>query len=351
MNFELVTDLESARSAWTLLSERSRNVFGTWEWGSTWWRHVGGDRPLRIVVARRPDGRPALLLPLYEWRRAPRTLRFLGHGVSDRLAPVCAPGDAPLARSALVWLASRRPAWDVLLAESMPCEEQWSRKLRGRRLGQEPSPTLEFGDDGWDGFLRSRTHHFRSRLRQRERKLRDRYRVEFRRTHDPERLPADLDLLVRLHDLRWGDRSGSFAGSRRAFHREFAQQALERGWLALWFLELDGRPVASLYNLRYGGVEWGYQGGRDPSLADGEVGMALTIHAMREAAEAGMREFRFLRGGEAYKARLATVDHGLETVMVSRGVVGDAAMASVGVARRFPCRLRSAATARLRVHA
>src|SRR3712207_8266564 len=46
----------------------------------------------------------------------------------------------------------------------------------------------------------------------------------------------------RLHEARWAGRggSGSLNARTRRFHEQFAALALERGWLRLWTLELDG---------------------------------------------------------------------------------------------------------------
>ena len=58
----------------------------------------------------------------------------------------------------------------------------------------------------------------------------------------------------------------------------------------------------------------------------------LLVHSIREAVADGMREYRFLRGGEEYKYRFADEDPGLETIALSRSSVGRAAV-ELGLAR------------------
>jgi CelD/BcsL family acetyltransferase involved in cellulose biosynthesis len=102
---------------------------------------------------------------------------------------------------------------------------------------------------------------------------------------------------------------------------------------------VDGKPAAAKYNFRYGDVEFSYQAGRDPSWRRFSIGLVILAHAIRNAVEDGMREYRFLRGGEPYKYRLATADPGLETVAVGRGPLTDAALAMslvVGDRLSFP---------------
>ena len=121
-----------------------------------------------------------------------------------------------------------------------------------------------------------------------------------------------------------------------AFHLDFARAALARGWLRLWLLELDGQPVAAWYGFRYAGCEWYYQMGRDPRRDRQAVGFVLLCHTMRDAFDAGVREYRLLRGDEEYKDRFATHDPGLATVAVARTPAAHAAIAATRGIRRLP---------------
>ena len=53
-------------------------------------------------------------------------------------------------------------------------------------------------------------------------------------------------------------------------------------------------------------------------------GWVLTVHAVREAVNDGMRAYRFLLGEEQYKARFATADHGLDSFVIPRTARGRA---------------------------
>jgi hypothetical protein len=54
-----------------------------------------------------------------------------------------------------------------------------------------------------------------------------------------------------------------------------------------------------------------------------------------------MSEYRFLRGGEAYKDRFATRDPGVETITLAESGAGRAALAAAGL-RRTAGRVRHA---------
>ncbi|MGH2763801.1 MAG: GNAT family N-acetyltransferase, partial [Thermoleophilaceae bacterium] len=289
---ERVDDLEGLRAEWEALAGRARNVFATWEWASTWWRHYGAGRELAVFVCRDGGGEPYALLPLYLASRCPlRALRFLGHGAGDRLGPICAPSD--IARTAR---ALRRLLHDgdlrghVLVAEQLPGDERWAALLGGTRLGIQPSPELRVRWDGFEDFLASRSRNFRAQVRRRERQLEREHQLRYRLCRTPVELGRDIEALFELHAARWaGGQSVAFEERRRAFHRDFAERALERGWLRLWTMDLDGAPAAAWYGFRFGGDEWYYQSGRDPRRERQAIGFVLMVHTVRAALEDGVR--------------------------------------------------------------
>jgi CelD/BcsL family acetyltransferase involved in cellulose biosynthesis len=335
IRFELVDRLESLRQEWTDLAEQGQNIFATWEFATTWWEHFGAGRRLLTVGCRDSDGELFAILPLYLWRRRPlRVMRFLGNGAGDILGPVCRPERYQDAARALRWLLEVAPwDWNVFVGENLPGEQHWPVRLGGHLIRREGNPVLR-ADDGFEQFLARRTSNFRQQVRARERRLARRYRVRYRLS-DSTTLDADLDDLFRLHEARFGEHS-TFGGRRTAFHRAFAHRALERGWLRLWLLELDDRPVAAEYCFRFGVVESFYQSGRDPELQRESLGMTLLAHTIRNAFDDGVRDFAFLRGNEPYKYRFATDDLGLDSVCMTRGLAAAAALAFIQAGRSSP---------------
>lgn len=340
IRFELVDGLGALREEWDELAHEGQSIFSTWEFANTWWEEFGGGRRL-LAVACFDRGGLFAILPLYLWRRRPlRVIRLLGNGCGDILGPVCRPDRRADAARALRRLLEVAPwDWDVFVAENLPADHGWARRLGGSVIRREGNPVLRI-DGGFEQFLAASTPNFRHQARSRERRLARRHRVEYRLSTDPARLDDDLTTLFRLHASRFGGES-AFAGPRTAFHRRFARQALARGWLRLWILELDGRPAAAEYGFRFGGAECFYQLGRDPSFARESLGMTMLTHAVRAGIEDGVREFGFLRGHEGYKYRFATEDRGLESLCVVRGPAAAAALAVVQAVKASPAARRA----------
>jgi CelD/BcsL family acetyltransferase involved in cellulose biosynthesis len=228
----------------------------------------------------------------------------------------------------------------VLVAEHLPADQAWDALIGAQIVAREASPVIEVAGRDWEAFLHGHSSSLRKQIRYQERRLEREHELRYRLATDPARLDDDFALLCRLHGQRWAPaESDAFRGARRPFLAAFARRAFARGWLRLWFLELDGRPVAAWLGFRYAGVESYYQGGRDPAFDDRSVGAVLVAHTIRAAIEDGVREYRFLRGGEAYKSRLATRDPGLQTLVAAGSAGGGAALAALR-ARRALARVR-----------
>ena len=324
---ERLSSVDEIAEEWDDLAARTENVFATPDWADAWWRHFGGGQRAILTACRAADGRLVAVLPLYVFSARPlRILRFIGHGPADELGPVCAPADRGLASRALRQLLSETDA-DVLVAENLSEDAGWRGLLGGAVLKQEASPVLDLSADSWDELRGRWSSNLRQQAGRFERNLERKHGLRYELAEDPESLPKDLDDLFALHADRWGPDS-AFLGAREAFHRDFAARALRRGRLRLWFLVADGRRVAAWYGFRFGASESFYQAGRAPEWERRSVGFVLLVHSIREALQDGMKEYRFLRGEERFKYRLATRDPGLESLAVATGVTGTAAIAA-----------------------
>jgi CelD/BcsL family acetyltransferase involved in cellulose biosynthesis len=341
---ERVGSFADARAGWSSLADRRGGIFATWEWNETWWRHFGQGRELLLHACRSDEEGLVAVLPLYAWRRRrPRVVRFVGHGPGDELGPLFVAGAEEAAAMGLrAALCSVNAA--VFLGEQLPGDESWSRLLGGPTWRREANPVLQVPASGWDQYLDERSSNFRQQLRRRTRELERAGDVRFRLA-DSGSLERDLDTLFALHRARWGGRGTNFGDA--PFHRDVARVSLERGWLRLWLLELDTRPVAAWLGFHVGSVGSYYQAGRDPTYERLSVGFVLLAHSLRAAMDEGATEYRFGRGAEDFKYRFTRADPGLETVTLARGPLGRATL-RIGRGARALRRARLSRRARRR---
>jgi CelD/BcsL family acetyltransferase involved in cellulose biosynthesis len=318
---------------WTRLAHAADTIFATPEWLATWWRHYGREDELRLYACRDRTGRVVAILPLELHATGPLAImRFVGHGPSDQLGPICAPADRPAVARALLRATDEAGA-DVLLGEQLAGDAAWPALLGGAVLGREGNPVVHFPSGGWDAQLKRWTPSIGGLLRRYTRRLEATHAVRTRRTLSPASLERDLDILFALHHARWRAAATAFGTRDAAFHREFAAIALNQGWLQMSFLEVDGVDVAGEYHLRFGRAGYVYQGGWLPEWQRHSVGTIALMRSIRMSCDDGLREMRFLRGDEAYKYRYADADPGLQTIAVARR---RAAAGALAVARAAP---------------
>jgi CelD/BcsL family acetyltransferase involved in cellulose biosynthesis len=336
MRLERVTDLavlESLRPEWEELLEASaaKSVFLTWEWLSTWFRHCAGAGTELEILALRDGARLEALLPLLRvrhqlgWLRVP-TLRFLGTGPvgSDDLDLIARRGGEPeAARQLAAHLAAEKA---LLRFDRLPRGTSGAALLaaelagRGWAIGRaatEVCPLIELRGLDWDAYLAGlgTEHRYAVRRKLRSAARRHAARLAVARTQEERR--EALAILVKLHLGRWGGRGGSTAFDRPellAFHEEFTQHALAKGWLRLLVLWLDGKPAAALYGLRHGESFAFYQSGFDATASSASPGLVLMAMAIQLAIQEGAARFDMLHGDEPYKRHWAGAARWLERI-------------------------------------
>ena len=318
---EVVTDVDELGElapAWSRLAEGLANAFVSPEWFFTWLRHYGETARPFVTVLRQEDGSLHSLLPfvLSRDRRHP-TVSFAGANLGDFFEPVAPPGDAELAAAgAALALAGRRRDWNAIVLHNVDADGHWVVALRhggGDGLVEathppEVLPYVTLDGMSWEAYLATRSRNLRGQVNRKLRRLGDEHDVSFRLADDPSHIERDMATFFAFHDRRWEERGGSSMASdrARAFHVDFAAGALAAGRLRLWFLDVDGAPVAAWYGWSYGGRYAYYLAGFDPAWSRFSVGLLLLAQTIRAAAEEGASEYDLLRGDEEYKDRFAT---------------------------------------------
>jgi CelD/BcsL family acetyltransferase involved in cellulose biosynthesis len=311
---------EALREEWTRLLRQSDAdcLFLTWEWLFTWWTHLAGARELFILTVRAG----AELVAIAPFARAApgltplqplRTLEFVGSGVvgSDYLDIIAKRGAGHDAVAEIAaYLADRGGILDLALLRA---ERSLAGDLAARlsasgwtrvRRRTDVCPFIRLDGHTWESYLRTlgaeHRYNFNRRLKQAQRN----FTVRFDRAQSPDECRQALSQLIMLHNLRWQGHGGSdafHAPDVVAFHHEMTQLALDRGWLRLLVLSLDGVAVAALYGFVYQRTFSFYQSGYDPRYRKHSVGLLAMGLAIRSAIDDGAVEYDLLHGDEAYK--------------------------------------------------
>jgi CelD/BcsL family acetyltransferase involved in cellulose biosynthesis len=302
---------EDIRCRWRDLALSRENPFLTPEWLEAW--HDPDREAAWVVVWRRSGEEVTAVLPLLLTRGLTRTLRFPGPDNGDWFGIACALEDEREAISAcLAAVGERTGEWDVLRLDRVEDEGSWTGADPGSGLRPLRSPDvlpfLDFGDGGYEEWLASRSRNFRSQLGRRRRRAERDHELVFKDTPERNGLDAALQILFGFHEARREMQGGEgvLSPPAREAYARFAASSLERGWLRMHSLDLDGEPVAAWYGWRIGGRYCYGISGFDPAREELAIGTILLAHTIERGAAEGAAVYDFLWGAESYKDRYAT---------------------------------------------
>src|SRR5947208_3013965 len=319
-SIEDASGFEKLREEWTDLLDASASncLFLTWEWLYTWWTHLSEGRRLLLVTVR-SDGQliaiaPLTLRPPRLIRLVPfRSLEFLGSGIigSDYLDFIVRVGKEQDACRALAdYLRHGKLMLELTQLERRSClAEQFAAELRGRgwslsETKTDVCPFIDLSGHSWQSYLATLGSEHRYNFGRRLKNLMKQFEVRFEPVCSEEQRQDALSILIALHNLRWQGRACSeafYTDDLISFHDELSRLALEKGWLRLFVLQLDGKPVASLYGFSYHRVFYYVQAGVDPIYGKYSTGLVAMGLAIKNALEEGVEEYDLLHGDEPYK--------------------------------------------------
>ncbi|MBI2555504.1 MAG: GNAT family N-acetyltransferase [Candidatus Rokubacteria bacterium] len=282
-------------------------LFLTRQWQEHWWRAFAGGRRLRLYTVTDSTGQLMGLLPLYAESNG--TVRIVGGvDVSDYLDLVAPAGGEEEVWAALLQHRScEADVWDLhcLRASSATVSLVPSLApqygLRARVSREERCPVLPLPAT-WDAYLEGLPgkdrHELRRKLRRLERELPG---ATVRWHASAEGVDEAMTAFLTLHRKSKPGKARFMDEGMEEFFRAVACALAREGWLRLWFLEHEARPLAAYLTYEYAGGVALYNSGFDPAHAALSPGIVLLSHVIKDAIARGFRRFDFLRGEEPYK--------------------------------------------------
>lgn len=330
---------KSLASEWNSLLSQSgaNNIFLTWEWVSNWWQVYGSGKELRVLVVKGPQESIVAIAPLYIHTRtflgglSVNEVRFLGTGEDvspDYLDFIIMRGFENEAIDTVMRYLAAENDWDIVHLTDMLSTSITTGVIRkvavDNRLLVEKAeraicPYIRLRPD-WDEYVHSLSSNMRFNIKRRMRNLEKDFRARYFVWQDMGGLEYVMGRLASLHNKRWEQKGGehSFSSEQyNGFHKAVAREFALKGWLQLNCLELNGEIVAILYDYRYGGKIYYYQGGFDPSLYKYSLGLVLRAYVIQEAIKDGIKEIDLLKG--AYEHKYKWTEYDRHTINVTVG--------------------------------
>ncbi len=338
LSVEIHTDdgvFQALEREWKDLLRRSSasTVFLSWEWQSIWWDWFGQQAQLSVLAVR--DGgelvglAPLCSLATTEGRR---TLQLVGGvEISDYLdVLVVADGREEKVYDTL-WhflIGEYRHEWEVLdlhnvrspspTLKLLPALAARSAQVEIVAQVEEVCPVIALPST-WDEYLSVLNKKQRHEVRRKIRKASREVAVHWRYADDPATLDEDVAEFVRLHRQSGSHKKAFMDEKMQGFFRELAHSSLERDWLRLAFLSVDGKKVASIFCFQWDDAFLVYNSGYEPDLYPSlSTGIVLVAYCIQDAIERGLKVFDFLRGEEEYKYRFGAVRTEIHNLRLTR---------------------------------
>ncbi|MCU1429174.1 MAG: Protein involved in cellulose biosynthesis (CelD)-like protein [Actinomycetia bacterium] len=365
LRFDIVNDragLDELRGPWSALAARApeQNVFLTWDWAATWWRHFALLDRLHVLVVH--DGNDVVAIAPFSRAtlgiagRGFDVLFGLGQEAADYGGFVvgAAGADATRVTAPILDHLLRRVSSGLAVVNLGRLRDDSSTlavladatgPVRSADLARdfdEEYPFLDFAslDDAARHVSRLQK---RNDVRRRLRRLGEKHEVVF--TYREEPAGRALDEFFALHDRRWSDKGAEASGlfvSRhgRAFLRDVAGSLHEH--VRISSVRADGQPVAMRFGYEYGDRYYGVKSAFAPEFSAYGPGHLIVGLLLTHLVDSGVQEFDFMRGAGEHKDSWAGATRRVGYWSMARsGRVGAAARWARWQALRARARLRA----------
>ena len=318
---------------WNDLLQRSccNTLFLTWEWQSTWWKHLGEGSLLLLGFRSEDDGRLVGIAPLFCTLTdgGQPVLYLIGcRDVSDYLDLIIEQGQEDAVYQALLeYLGPEAQNWDLIDFCNIPQDSLTYVRLRELAEAQGYQTLVEIEDvcpiidlpDTWDEYLmmlsKKQRHEVRRKLRKSDAEA-DTRLIVVGIGHD---LRAEMQDFIDLHQKSTPEKDQFMDPKMQEFFFDIAQVLQEQGWLQLVFVEMDGEKAAALLNFDYGDSILVYNSGYDPArFRHLSPGIIVTARSIELAVTLGRAHYDFLRGDEVYKYRFGAQDTQVRRLLMAR---------------------------------
>lgn len=315
------------------------DIYFTFDWCRTWWRHYGGYYRLCVLLFRRQD-RLVGLLPMMIDRLwcGPVPLKMAKLLGSDLTPVVLNPPVLPdhaedvYARAFAVLLD--RLGCDAVRLAPLAGDRPHRERIRqacaagtGRfRLVRDTQmlvhATVPLAESS-EHYLAGLPGEHRRELRRLRRRLETRHTVALELVDQPGQVEAAFEEFLAMHRARWQDRGGAgsfeeFPGAL-AFHRDLVRALARHGRVSISRLRVDGELAAGTYDFRLGNTLYGRLTARrcGQQWDRLSIGLLALVYLFEECMARTIRQVNTGVGSHIYKRQLGAVESPLVSLIVA----------------------------------
>ncbi len=319
-----LTSFGEIRTEWeSLLSVSPVNsLFLTPQWQEVWWESFGTSKGMAGFYVRSPEGVTAIASLVKQGD----TLFFVGNqDTFDYNDFMVSPGTEDDFYHSLMHSIEEQSCNSLelySLVESSPTLTYLPGAARSHGFKvevekEDVTSGIELPGT-WDEYLSMLNKKDRHELRRKFRRLESSTQWSFYGITEPEQVTARLGEFISLMKQSSAEKDDYMTPERERFFYQMAERMAQHGLLKLYFMEIDGQPVATSMCFDYASSRLLYNSGYNPDFSYYSVGLLLNALCLKDAIEQGMGYFDFLRGPEPYKHHLGGQQRDLYQMVVTR---------------------------------
>lgn len=217
-----------------------------------------------------------------------------------------------------VWrFLEEAPGWDLIELSDVPAAGAIEAlvelaRANGFPVGRRESMCCPYiplaGLSDGDSLLLRTSANFRSNIRRKSRQLKARGELALRLVTDAN--PRALQSFYDLERSGWKGKKGTAIDCdkrTRRFYDEIAINGERFGYLSLWFLDFNGRPIAAQFGVTYAGRYFMPKVAFDEEFRQYGPGHLMIYEILRACVKRGISEYDFTGPWAEYKAKWTPV--------------------------------------------
>lgn len=323
-----------------LSKSRSNNIFLTWEWISTWWKHFGNGRKALLLILKKNDDIVGIAPLMYSRRRFKflnvGLIEFVGTGLSDYGDFILIKDEKKCIDLIFDFLERVPLKWDLIDLRHIPEEsttvsliEEVARERKYTLINKKTTCYYIPLNRTWEEYFKKLSKNRRYQLRKMEKQLSNAFSVCIKFAEKTDHLSSFIEAFYNIYSKWLVERhqlSSLFNEPPHAF-KEFlldvAFNLFEKGWLDVSVLSLNQKPVSAHFDFVYNKSFYYYISGWDLAYSNYGVGNVHLMRLIRRSIDLGVERFDFLRGDEPYKTMWNTLRRSnVRAIVTKRGLKG-----------------------------
>ncbi len=330
----LITSDEEFRSikrAWDCILHQlhNTNIFVSFEWMWTWWRCLKKGKQLLLILVSDGAETVAIAPLMRDKRRIPFTpitfkeLRFIStvpaayspSSFAGTLDVLIRPGYESAREALARYVLTEVGDFACLRLHPVPVDSHTSSVfLRvAQDLGLKANVGKVFDNaclpvtGDWESYYKQRKKKERWRLRRLEQKLGENYQVDCEEFTDLDRIEEAAGSILEVEARSWKAVQGVPINDPQYnnFYFELAKILSRAGWLRLFVLKADGKPIAYQYYVHYQGSVTALKTSYDRSFDQFAPGKVLIPLALERFFRDGVSQVDLLWGNLDFKRKWA----------------------------------------------